>query len=296
MNRNFVIFLIIILIIIFSYIIFEFFKPISYEKLNPIHRFMAKIVNNKYSKCVLMLPQDEQKKISQKQLAKCISPIEKVFVKRVFNINPKDLGFTGPYFGLNEPDNFTKIDSVTLNYKNNPLKISTNYLPDHIYNDFLKMNETMQKDINKKLFIQSAYRSSALQGQLFFYYLVKENGYSLLENAKWIAMPGYSEHNSSSNTAIDLINQDGINGDFLDQTDLDFENLDKFKILIIDLTTGEWEVKEEVSNIQNHSFEEMYKLNEPEENKEVEKSKAEKLLEKGHNFIDNFRKNWKFYD
>lgn len=231
MNKNFLIFLIIIFILIFLYIFFEFFKPISYEKLNPVHKFIAKIVSNKYSKCVLMLPQDEQKKISQKQLSECISPIEKIFVKKVFKINPKDLGFNGSYFGLNEPNDLRKIDGVTLNYKNNPLKISTNYLPESIYNDFLKMNEAMQKDINKKLFIESAYRSSALQGQLFFYYLVKENGYSLLENAKWIAMPGYSEHNSPSNTAIDLINQDGINGDFLDQTDSDFENTDEFKWL-----------------------------------------------------------------
>jgi len=76
------------------------------------------------------------------------------------------------------------------------------------------------------------------------------------------------------------------------------EQLDKFKIITILVESGEWEVYEEVKDIKEHSFEEMIKLNKPEQlerDEDKPKTKTESMLEKGHNFIDNLRKDWSLY-
>jgi len=76
------------------------------------------------------------------------------------------------------------------------------------------------------------------------------------------------------------------------------EQLNKFKIITILVESGEWEVYEEVKDIKEHSFEEMIKLNKPEQlerDEDKPKTKTESMLEKGHNFIDNLRKDWSLY-
>ena len=76
------------------------------------------------------------------------------------------------------------------------------------------------------------------------------------------------------------------------------EQLNKFKIITILVESGEWEVYEEVKDIKEHSFEEMIKLNKPEQlerDEDKPKTKTESMLEKGHNFIDNIRKDWSLY-
>ncbi len=72
-------------------------------------------------------------------------------------------------------------------------------------------------------------------------------------------------------------------------------NLDKFKIVSITLENGEWEVFDEQTVVEEHSFEDMLALNKPKE-EDIVKSKKDILLEKSHKFIDNYRKDWKFYD
>lgn len=61
-----------------------------------------------------------------------------------------------------------------------------------------------------------------------FIYLTTSGDYSLKENAKWIAMPGYSEHGNPINNAIDFTSENGINGFSDSQSAKDFETLPEF--------------------------------------------------------------------
>ncbi len=80
------------------------------------------------------------------------------------------------------------------------------------YEAYEKMMQAMEKDIGKRLYIESAHRGKPYHLYNFIKYL-REHGYSLIETAKLNALPGYSEHNLLTYHAIDLINEEGINGE-----------------------------------------------------------------------------------
>lgn len=71
--------------------------------------------------------------------------------------------------------------------------------------------------------------------------------------------------------------------------------LDKFQIIYINLQTGEWEVKKPDLEKSNASFDDLYKLNGKKQEEEI-KSKKDVLIEKGHNFINKWKGDFKFYE
>lgn len=80
------------------------------------------------------------------------------------------------------------------------------------YEAYEKMMQAMEKEIGKRFYIESAHRGKPYHLYNFVKYL-REHNYSLIETAKLNALPGYSEHNLLTYHAIDLINEDGINGE-----------------------------------------------------------------------------------
>jgi D-alanyl-D-alanine carboxypeptidase len=101
-----------------------------------------------------------------------------------------------------------------------------------VWQDYLQMMAGMERDLGKRLYIDSGYRSPGRQAYLFIKYLVTNHNYSLQETARWVALPGYSEHGSPERTALDFINADGINGENPGQTAADFENLPEYQWLV----------------------------------------------------------------
>lgn len=93
-----------------------------------------------------------------------------------------------------------------------PRTLPPQFLPRPVYERYLEMMEAMERDIGKKLYVDSGYRSSAFQLYLFVYYL-KSHSYSVKETVRFVTLPGYSEHGCPKHQAIDFINGDGINGD-----------------------------------------------------------------------------------
>ena len=86
----------------------------------------------------------------------------------------------------------------------------------------------MEKDLSKRLYIESGYRSSAYQLYLFIYYL-QNHKYSIRETVKFVALPGFSEHGSVKHQAIDFISVDGVNGE--EDAKL-FEALEEYRWLL----------------------------------------------------------------
>jgi len=91
-------------------------------------------------------------------------------------------------------------------------ELGVQYLPSPVYEKYKDMMAAMQKDIGKRLLIESGYRSSAYQLYLFVFYL-KNHEYSIRETVKFVALPGYSEHGAPAHQAVDFINVFGINGE-----------------------------------------------------------------------------------
>ncbi len=152
------------------------------------------------------------------------------FLERVRHVDPKkDFGFQGAYLGESaEGVSIIRIDEQWMEKDGQPKKLDPQYLPENVYQAYLAMMSEMQKDLGKKLLIESGYRSPAYQLYTFLFYTPK-HGYSLSETGKWVAIPGYSEHGAPAHQAIDFINEKGVNGE--DRVE-DFEELPEYAWLL----------------------------------------------------------------
>lgn len=228
MLKKIILVIICVFVVLGAAVVFKIsYYPISHEKLGFLERYTLDRINKNLDKCIGILPKEEQKKIAYERIGQCLNPLEKKLAYRILSIDPRSLGFKGPYFSMDPVSGLILIPDKEFDVKGEKYNTGINFVPGPAFSDFEKMNEAMEKEINKKLFVDSAYRSPGYQGMLFLFYLGEENQYSLLENAKWVAMPGYSEH-GAPNIAIDFINENGISGEGKGQVAEDFEKLPEF--------------------------------------------------------------------
>lgn len=158
---------------------------------------------------------------------------ESQFLKDFQELDAKALNVKIPFRGMatgQEP--LTKISGQrvrTVNIQNGATReLGVQYLPQHVYERYTDMMDAMQKDIGKRLLIESGYRSSAYQLYLFIYYL-KNHEYSIRETVKFVALPGYSEHGAPTHQAVDFIDVFGINGE---DNPKEFEDLLEYQWLL----------------------------------------------------------------
>ncbi len=152
--------------------------------------------------------------IELEELYQGLNADQKVFLDRMRQIDPREAyGFHGQYLGnRTEGVHFLKIEDQTFVKNGKTETVNPQYLPDYVYAAYMKMMDAMQKDIGKRLLIESGYRAAGYQLYTFLFYTPKHN-YSLKETAQWVAFPGYSEHGAPQKQAVDFINQEGINGE-----------------------------------------------------------------------------------
>lgn len=213
---------------VISYCIYQFYAEINLDRLNLIHRKAARSVFDSWENYLSNIPKDKNAIVDFDTLMNQLNFYERNFAERIFAIDPKEIGFKGPKYSKDKPGKLVKIESVKVGERETGIQ----YCPEHSYKDYLAMMDQMKKDIGKQLFVDSGYRSPGKQAYLFFYYLTTSSEYSLKENAKWIAMPGYSEHGNPINNAIDFTSGNGINGFEGNQTAADFETLPEFDWLM----------------------------------------------------------------
>lgn len=151
----------------------------------------------------------------------------KAFLERMRAIRPEGKN----YLGLPEPSvSFQKITGQKILRNGRPEQIDPQYLPQDVCESYERMMQAMQKDLGKRLFVESGYRSPAYQLYTFLFYTPKHH-YSIKETRQWVALPGYSEHGAPQRQAMDFINEEGINGDDAGQTAEDFERLPEYEWL-----------------------------------------------------------------
>ena len=170
-------------------------------------------------------------KLTFGELYASLSPEEHAFLEAFQGLNGKELGVKIPYRGFatgQEPLVTVKGQAVRVHAKEAPQALPVQFLPFDVYQSYLAMMEAMQKDLGKRLYIESAYRSSAYQLYLFVYYL-QNHAYSIRETARFVALPGFSEHGWPQHQALDFINEDGISGEYHAE---EFENLPEYAWLV----------------------------------------------------------------
>lgn len=204
---------------------------IDYDKLNDEHAEIISGAEDKWEKYVLSLPPEERVVIDYDTLLNKLDENERKFVEQIFSINPVELGFKGPFYSTEKPGKLVKVESVEFTLAEIPRSSGVQYCPEHSYIDFTEMSNAYHEETGRKFFIDSGYRSPGRQAYVFIRNLVKNDRFSLRKTAKWIAMPGYSEHGHPVNNAIDIANEYGINGFSEGQKPADFENSPEFKWL-----------------------------------------------------------------
>lgn len=200
----------------------------DYDSLNPVHRFVASGVVDKWMAYEQSLPKESRATMDIDTLFGMLNFYEAAFVRRIFRIPPTELGFKGKFYSIDKPADLVLIENVVLEKSPNRAETGVQYYPRHAYRHYREMMDSMHVTLGRRLYIDSGYRSPGRQAYLFFYYLVKTSGFVLKENARWIAMPGFSEHGSPLFTAIDFISEEGINGFSGKQTAEDFEKLEEY--------------------------------------------------------------------
>lgn len=203
----------------------------DYDHLNPVHRYFASAIVEKWTEYEKSVPKELRATLDIDTLFRMLTYYEGTFARRILKIPPAELGFKGKFYSLDKPVDLVQIENVVLSKSLDTAETGVQFYPRHAYRDYREMMDSMQVSLGRRLYIDSGYRSPGRQAYLFFYYLARTSNFSLKENARWIALPGYSEHGSPLYTAIDFISEEGINGFSGKQTAEDFEKLDEYKWL-----------------------------------------------------------------
>ncbi|MDD5216632.1 MAG: M15 family metallopeptidase [Candidatus Omnitrophica bacterium] len=154
---------------------------------------------------------------------------DRKYLKEYLNLDPKKVGVKIPYRGIAKGDvKLVKISGQKMNVKGDVKELVPQFLPVKVHQKYTAMMKAMKKDIGKVLYVESGYRSSAYQLYIFLFYL-KNHEYSIRETARFVALPGYSEHGSPEHQAIDFINENGINGEYNPK---EFEGLPEYRWLL----------------------------------------------------------------
>lgn len=162
------------------------------------------------------------------ELYRGLNAEQTAFLDRLRAIKPSNLDYDPKL-------SFVKIAGQKIKSNGQESVIPPQYLPQRVYDAYEVMMQAMEKDLGRRLYIESGYRSPAYQLYTFLYYCPKHN-YSLKETRRWVALPGRSEHGDPSRQAIDFINEEGINGDNEGQTPETFEQLPEFHWLVKNAT------------------------------------------------------------
>ena len=156
------------------------------------------------------IPEDEQNIVTLDNLKTALNPIEKMFVDRILAVPAKDLGAKWQWYGTDAPSELVKVPNKVFDVPNakEPFETGPQWYPKAAQADFDAMVAQMKNDIKKEIWNDSGYRSPGKQAYLFIKYLADDsedgNKYSLTENAKWVTMPGYSEHGYGKTPAFDF--------------------------------------------------------------------------------------------
>ena len=134
------------------------------------------------------------------------------FFNQIRSLDPASLGATAHTFPEEGKTEFVKLERQPVRRRTPSEEIGPQFLPRKVYEAYETMMKAMEKDLGRRLYVESGYRSPAYQLYQFLFYLPKHD-YSIRETNRFVALPGHSEHGSPHHQAIDFINQDGINGE-----------------------------------------------------------------------------------
>jgi LAS superfamily LD-carboxypeptidase LdcB len=141
-----------------------------------------------------------------------LSADQRAIVDQIIDLDPRDYGVGTPYAGDLEPvpADLVKVSGQQHTEHGEQQTMSDKYLPRHVFDAYVRMNDAfMAEHTDRRLLIQSGYRSPAYQVVVFINWLI--NGYAgdIAKTIRHASPPRYSQHTIASKAAIDFRNIDG---------------------------------------------------------------------------------------
>ena len=132
---------------------------------------------------------------------------EKNLIDKICSVEPKDYGknFT-VFYGIKPvPKDIVAIENQKyFSAKSKKIEmVRTQYLPKPVYVAFLKMKQSMKKDLETTINVVSGYRSPAYQAVLLFANLFR-NKWNMRATLRRLTLPGCSEHGYPPRQAVDI--------------------------------------------------------------------------------------------
>jgi LAS superfamily LD-carboxypeptidase LdcB len=205
-------------------------EQLNAQKLSPEHIVKVQTLVAKLEPFIA--EKDRKGELPSLTFKKLESPLnskEKRFLHLFRDLKPEESGVTIPFRGFSQgEEDLVRVNGQKIRVQGKEKEIPPQFLTRPACTAFRFMMSAMESDTGKRLFVESGYRSSAHQLYLFVYYL-SNHDYSIRETAKWVALPGYSEHGDPQHLAIDFINAEGINGE---KNTAEFEALPEYQWLL----------------------------------------------------------------
>lgn len=160
-----------------------------------------------YKKLVKQKKNPKMPLISFDDLYGVLSRKEKNLIDKICSVEPKDYGknFT-IFYGIKPvPKDIIAIKNQKyFSAKGKKIEtVGTQYLPKPVYAAFLKMKQSMKKDLGTTINVVSGYRSPAYQAVLLFTNLFG-NKWNIRTTLRRLTLPGCSEHGYSFRQAVDI--------------------------------------------------------------------------------------------
>lgn len=151
--------------------------------------------------------------ITFEELYAQLAPGQRAFADALRNVDPAQVAGSSRRLPAPKPDTrFVRLETQVVLREGKWVLLDTQYLPLEAYEAYRRMMAAMERDLGKRLLVESGYRSPAYQLYLFMFYIPK-HAYSVRETNRHVALPGCSEHGSPDFQAIDFITPGGINGE-----------------------------------------------------------------------------------
>jgi hypothetical protein len=152
-------------------------------------------------------------KLTMEQLFRPLTEAEQKYLRQFSSIDPNSIGLKMPFVGLSFGDpNLVPLRQKVTPLQDKPYSLPVQYLPRRVSEQFQRMSDRMQKEIGRRVYVESGFRNSAFQLYVFLSSMRRHN-YSVRETVRFVALPGYSEHGVPARQAVDLLTQEGFNVD-----------------------------------------------------------------------------------
>ncbi len=149
--------------------------------------------------------------ISFDELDSFLQPEESNLIEILLGVDPARFGFLGKHLGIVQvPPDLVKVSHQKMVLSDGKeVVLSPQFVPRNVFIGFEKLNHAMERDINHRLLIESAYRSPAYQIITLLHYLATEYQFDLAQTARRVAFPGFSEHGFPPLLALDFVTVKG---------------------------------------------------------------------------------------